>query len=152
MDLEDMWFQQDSATYHVTLMHVTFPDRVIFQFSRENRPPRSGNLMPLDFFLWGFLKSKVYASNPRPSKPWRIRLDEYHWNPATVMPKRDWKFCQQNTNKCPSISEDDIYHICCYIHNSHMSTLFLNQNFAFFSKKSCFILNLHFLLVLEHPL
>ena len=27
-------------------------------------PPRSPDLNPLDFFLWGFLKSKVYTPRP----------------------------------------------------------------------------------------
>ena len=28
-------------------------------------PARSPDLTPCDFFLWGFLKSKVYATRPR---------------------------------------------------------------------------------------
>ncbi len=27
-------------------------------------PPRSPDLTPCDFFLWGFIKSKVYATKP----------------------------------------------------------------------------------------
>lgn len=27
-------------------------------------PPRSPDLTPCDFFLWGFVKSKVYAERP----------------------------------------------------------------------------------------
>ena len=27
-------------------------------------PPRSPDLNPLDFYLWGFLKSKVYSPKP----------------------------------------------------------------------------------------
>ncbi|EFN82647.1 hypothetical protein EAI_09010, partial [Harpegnathos saltator] len=30
-----------------------------------NWPPRSCDLTPLDFFLWGFLKGKVYANDPQ---------------------------------------------------------------------------------------
>ncbi|MDA5927441.1 hypothetical protein M9999_15270, partial [Listeria monocytogenes] len=28
-------------------------------------PPRSPDLTPMDFFLWGYLKAKVYDTNPR---------------------------------------------------------------------------------------
>ncbi|KYN35890.1 hypothetical protein ALC56_09681 [Trachymyrmex septentrionalis] len=32
--------------------------------NRQNRPPRSCDLTPLDFFLWGYLKSQVYVNKP----------------------------------------------------------------------------------------
>ena len=28
----------------------------------ENRPPRSPDITPLDFFLWGYIKDKVYST------------------------------------------------------------------------------------------
>ena len=28
-------------------------------------PPRSPDLNPLDFFLWGYLKSRVFANKPK---------------------------------------------------------------------------------------
>lgn len=69
MDVDDMWFQQDGATCHtaretIQLLHESFPGRVISRFGDQNWPPRSCDLTPLDFFLWGFLKSKVYANKP----------------------------------------------------------------------------------------
>jgi hypothetical protein len=59
-------FQQDGATCHTAretmqLLHETFPSRVISRFGDH---PRSCVLTPLDFFLWGYLKSKVYANKP----------------------------------------------------------------------------------------
>ena len=45
-------------------MHETFPGRVISHFGDQNWPPRSCDLIPLDFFLWGFLKSRVYVNQP----------------------------------------------------------------------------------------
>lgn len=69
IDVEAMWFQQDGATCHTAgetmqLLHETFPSRVISRFGDQNWPPRSCDLTPLDFFLWGYLKSKVYANKP----------------------------------------------------------------------------------------
>ena len=64
-----MWFQQDDATCHtadetIQSPHETFPGRVLSRFGDQNWPPRSCDLTPLDFFLWGYLKSKVYVNNP----------------------------------------------------------------------------------------
>ncbi|KAJ4437989.1 hypothetical protein ANN_13928 [Periplaneta americana] len=42
-------------------LRIVFGDRII---SRELWPPRSPDLSPSDFYLWGTLKNKVYASNP----------------------------------------------------------------------------------------
>ena len=32
--------------------------------SQEARPPRSPDLTPPDFYLWGHLKGRVYRNNP----------------------------------------------------------------------------------------
>lgn len=41
MDVDDMWFQQDGATYHtarktIKLLHESFSDRVISHFGNHN--------------------------------------------------------------------------------------------------------------------
>jgi len=41
-------------------LNETFPNRWIGRGSTINRPPRSPDLTPLDFCLWGFMKSEVY--------------------------------------------------------------------------------------------
>ncbi|CAK9806866.1 hypothetical protein ANTPLA_LOCUS5061 [Anthophora plagiata] len=69
MYVNDMWFQQDGTTCYtaretIQLLHESFPVRVISRFGDQNWPPRSCNLTPLDFFLWGSLKSKVYTNKP----------------------------------------------------------------------------------------
>ncbi|XP_076545898.1 uncharacterized protein LOC143305599 [Osmia lignaria lignaria] len=61
------WFQQDGAPAHTAastmqLLHEFFGDQII---SRGLWPPRSPDLTPPDFFLWGTLKCQVYANNPR---------------------------------------------------------------------------------------
>ena len=35
------------------------------QYGPTRWPPRSPDLTPLDFFLWGYLKEKVYVTPPR---------------------------------------------------------------------------------------
>ncbi|GFT02392.1 DUF4817 domain-containing protein [Trichonephila clavipes] len=65
-DVQELWFQQDGATCHtacatIDLLKDTFGDRLISRFGPVNWPPRSCDLTPLDSFLWGYVKSLVYA-------------------------------------------------------------------------------------------
>ncbi|GFV30094.1 hypothetical protein TNCV_1107441 [Trichonephila clavipes] len=46
------------------LLKDTFGDRLISRFGPVNWPPRSCDLTPLDYFLWGYVKSLVYADKP----------------------------------------------------------------------------------------
>ncbi|GFT85330.1 transposable element Tcb1 transposase [Trichonephila clavipes] len=62
--------QQDGATCHtaratIDLLKDTFGDRLISRFGPVNWPPRSCDLTPLDYFLWGYVKSLVYADKPQ---------------------------------------------------------------------------------------
>ncbi|GFV70904.1 uncharacterized protein TNCV_111241 [Trichonephila clavipes] len=69
-DVQELWFQQDGATCHtaratIDLLKDTFGDRLISRFGPVNCPPRSCDLTPLDYFLWGYVKSLVYADKPQ---------------------------------------------------------------------------------------
>ncbi|GFX04349.1 transposable element Tc3 transposase [Trichonephila clavipes] len=69
-DVQELWFQQDGATCHtaratIDLLKDTFGDRLISRFGPVNWPPRSCDLTPPDYFLWGYVKSLVYADKPQ---------------------------------------------------------------------------------------
>ncbi|GFX07082.1 DUF4817 domain-containing protein [Trichonephila clavipes] len=69
-DVQKLWFQQDGATCHtaratIDLLKDTLGDRLISRFGPVNWPPRSCDLTPLDYFLWGYIKSLVYADKPQ---------------------------------------------------------------------------------------
>ncbi|GFS66530.1 DUF4817 domain-containing protein [Trichonephila clavipes] len=69
-DVQELWFQQDGATCHtaratIDLLEDTFGDRLISRFGPVNRPPRSCDLTPQDYFLWSYVKSLVYADKPQ---------------------------------------------------------------------------------------
>ncbi|GFY06375.1 uncharacterized protein TNCV_3651621 [Trichonephila clavipes] len=69
-ETKELWFQQDGATCHtaratIDLLKDTFGDRLISRFGPVNWPPRSCDLTPLDYFLWGYVKSLVYADKPQ---------------------------------------------------------------------------------------
>ncbi|GFV83408.1 transposable element Tcb2 transposase [Trichonephila clavipes] len=66
----ELWFQQDGATCHtaratIDLLKDTCGDRLIARFGPVNWPPRSCDLTPLNYFLWGYVKSLVYADTPQ---------------------------------------------------------------------------------------
>ncbi|GFY11415.1 uncharacterized protein TNCV_3182571 [Trichonephila clavipes] len=66
----ELWFQQDGATCHtahatIYLLKDTFGDRLNSRFEPVNWPPRSCDLTPLDYFLWGYVISLVYADKPQ---------------------------------------------------------------------------------------
>lgn len=61
-----MFFQQDGCpahNYRRVRRHLrrVFGNRVICNNGPIDWPPRSPDLTPLDFFLWGCLKNQVYA-------------------------------------------------------------------------------------------
>ncbi|GFU89130.1 uncharacterized protein TNCV_2895781 [Trichonephila clavipes] len=74
-DVQELWFQQDGATCHtaratIDLLKDTLGDRLISRFGPVNWPPRSCDLTPLDYFLWGYVKTATAGSDvvqsPRP--------------------------------------------------------------------------------------
>ncbi|GFT88945.1 transposable element Tc3 transposase [Trichonephila clavipes] len=122
-DVQELWFQQDGATCHtaratIDLLKDTFGDRLISRFGPVNWPPRSCDLTPLDYFLWGYVKSLVYADKPqtldhlednirrviadiRPQmlekviENWTSRLDYIRASRGSHMPEIIFKICQE---------------------------------------------------------
>jgi hypothetical protein len=77
----DLWFQQDGATAYtaevsMTVLRNLFPGRLISRFGDVPRPPRSPDLTAPDFFLWGYLKHKVFETRPRNLEELRNQIRE----------------------------------------------------------------------------
>ena len=77
----DPWFQQDGAPPHFALavrnfLNAEFPGRWIGRRGSIEWPARSPDLNPLDFFLWGHLKSKVFETAPRDIQDLKQRIVE----------------------------------------------------------------------------
>lgn len=68
-NLQSTWFQQDGAPAHFGInvrrfLDATFPNRWIGRRGAIEWPARSPDLTPLDYFLWGHLKNKVFTTKP----------------------------------------------------------------------------------------
>ena len=75
--LHAQWFQKDGARPHTTpevldFLHSKFQHRIMSnRFPQQFQcgfswPPCSPGLSPCDYFLWGYLKDKVFSTAPRP--------------------------------------------------------------------------------------
>jgi len=68
-DLGDIWFQQDGATAHTAQISMAklrqmFPGRLVSLRGDLGWPARSPDLSICDFFLWGYLKERVFRDRP----------------------------------------------------------------------------------------
>ena len=71
IQMRTQWFQQDGAPPHTAratreFLRRQLPGRLISLYENVEWPPYSPDLTPPDFFLWGYLKNRIYA-NPKPS-------------------------------------------------------------------------------------
>ncbi|GFU69830.1 transposable element Tc3 transposase [Trichonephila clavipes] len=126
----ELWFQQDGATCHtaraiIDLLKDTFGVRLISRFGPVNWPPRSCDLTPLDYFLWGYVKLLVYADKPqtldhlednirrviadiRPQmlekviENWTSRLDYIRASRGSPMPEILFKMWQRGLIRSPA--------------------------------------------------
>jgi hypothetical protein len=75
LPLRTQWFMQDVARPHTAnvvldFLHDIFDFRVISNRFRDrfacgqNWPPNIPDLSPCDYFLWGFLKEKIFQKKP----------------------------------------------------------------------------------------
>lgn len=67
-DVNDCWFMQDGAPAHNAravheYLSARFPGKWIGTHSEISWPPRSPDITPMDFFIWGYIKNFVFAHN-----------------------------------------------------------------------------------------
>ncbi|GFX29845.1 transposable element Tc3 transposase [Trichonephila clavipes] len=122
-DVQELWFQQDGATCHTALATIhllkdTFGDRLISRFGPVNWPPISYDLTPLDYFLWGYVKSLIFANKPQTldhleDNIRRVIAIYGHkcWKKSSKIERPDWTtsepavavICQKSYLKCNAI-------------------------------------------------
>ncbi|GFV68607.1 uncharacterized protein TNCV_2710221 [Trichonephila clavipes] len=117
-----------SCGFNKTAQHVThsschnrfierhvFGDRLISRFGPVNWPPRSCDLTPLDYFLWGYVKPLVFADKPNVDhleRPLSRRVVPIYghkcWKKSSKIGRPDWTtsepavavLCQKSYVKC----------------------------------------------------
>ncbi|GFU54033.1 transposable element Tc3 transposase [Trichonephila clavipes] len=119
-DVQELWFQQDGSTCHtaratIDLLKDTFGDRLISRFVPVNWPSRSCDLTPLDYFLWGYVKSLVYVGNHKRLTIWKTTFavllpihGHKYWKKSSKIGRPDWTtsepavavICQKSYLKC----------------------------------------------------
>ena len=80
IDINSVCFQQDGARPHTTratlnMLGTVFPEHVS-QNGNLQWPARSPDLTACNYFLWGFLKSKVFVTMPRNVSELKHRISE----------------------------------------------------------------------------
>lgn len=78
---QSMIWQQDGAPPHNCLLvtnylNQVFPNRWIGTNGPIRWPPRSPDLTPLDFFIWGYLKDSVYTRRPQNLEDLKAKIRE----------------------------------------------------------------------------
>lgn len=77
--IQDIWWAQDGAPAHrnrevIARIRAIFRENIIALGHVVEWPPRSPDLTPLDFSLWGYLKSKVFTTPPTNLEELRERI------------------------------------------------------------------------------
>jgi hypothetical protein len=106
-----LWFQHDGAPPHNArcvkdFLDEKFPSRWIGRGGRQEWPPRSPDLTPLDFFLWSYIKSKICHKKPKDLTELRRDIEnEFQRIPQTMLINvqksvlRRTLLCKQNNGK-----------------------------------------------------
>lgn len=77
----EIYFQHDGAPAHYAqavrnYLDEEFEHRVIGRRGCIEWPPRSPDLTPLDFFLWGYVKDKVYSRTSRNLEELKSKIED----------------------------------------------------------------------------
>lgn len=103
----DMWYMQDGAPPHygrivTVFLNQRFPNRWIGRNGPIHWPARSPDLNPLDFYLWGHLKTIVYGrGKPNTKEELIIRINEAFQEVRENFENVDWQGeLRKRTEQC----------------------------------------------------
>lgn len=103
----NLWWFQDGAPCHGTLevrtrLRELFGNQVVALNHTVEWPARSPDLTPCDFFLWGYIKSRVYQTPPADVFELRLRIvNEFNLlrnDPAKI--RRSVRDMEKRANLC----------------------------------------------------
>jgi hypothetical protein len=113
MDVADAWFQQDGATAHMArismqVLREMFPGKLTSLRGDVGWPAHSSDLAPCDFFLWGYLKSKVYTHRPENLQALK---DAIGWEIAAIPPAMTEGVMRAFRNRLGECIANDGHHL-----------------------------------------
>ena len=113
-----LWWAQDGASAHRLLgvryrLNEAFMNRVVGLGHNVEWPPRSPDLTPCDFFMWGYLKDKVFSTPPEKIQQLRQKIiDEFNTlRQRPEMIQRALRDMHRRTLLC--VETADMSHIAC---------------------------------------
>ncbi|OXU20115.1 hypothetical protein TSAR_016502 [Trichomalopsis sarcophagae] len=111
-----MWLQQDGDPPHYArlvrnFLNDRFPNRWIGRGGPIAWSPRSPDLTPLDFYLWGYLNDTVYRERPTTANDMRISIENACANIPRNVLIRTVEHFQQRLQLCLQVGEATFEHL-----------------------------------------
>jgi len=115
------YFQQDRATSHTSHASMAeislfFGDRVIL---KGLWPPHSPDLTPPDYFLWGYLKGRVYQNKPRTMDALKANITEEIQAVTADVLARTFQNMARWVQSCLDANGGHFQHVMMSSHFSH---------------------------------
>lgn len=109
IETEQMWIQQDGAPPHYhrqvrEFLHHHYPQKWIGRDGFISWPPRSCDLTPLDFFLWGYIKDRVYMNPPTTPEDMENRIRDACRTITPAMLRNVQENIVKRLNKCIEVN------------------------------------------------
>jgi hypothetical protein len=127
VDTEHAWFQQYGDTAHTArrslgVLREMFPGRLISLRGDMGWSARSPDLRPCDFFLWGYLKEKVFKHRPRSLEDLKKRIRQEIDAIPSEITRRVMKNFRERLQQCVA---NNGRHMSDMIFKTHLKTVFM---------------------------
>jgi len=114
--LRGMWFQYDGAPAHCAgivrdYLNERFSQRWIGRNGFIRWPPTSPNLTPCDYFLWGYVKGIVFATEPTTPDDMQNRIRNAMALILEEMLRRTTLSLQRRLRMCLAVERDVFKHL-----------------------------------------
>ena len=112
-EIQTTFFQQDGATAHTSnatlnVLREFFGERII---SKGLWPPRSPDLSPPDYFLWGAAKQKVYKNKPHTLAELEGNIQDYISNIDNEQLNKVFENMKKRINLCIQLNGHHFQHM-----------------------------------------
>jgi hypothetical protein len=104
------YFQQDNAPPHKSRQTKPHLER-LFNNRIIPYPPRSPDLTPLDFYLWGHVKEMVYKENPQTINQLKSAITCTIENINSEIPKRVFNNLKKRAQTCIDVQGRHFEHL-----------------------------------------